>query len=310
MMTELRGLRYLVGLAKKLHYARAAEDLGITQSALSKAIQALEREMGVRLFDRDQSGVTITDAGQRIVEKAEALLASANDFDHLVRLTSQRQEGRICFGMTPVVMQALVPNVIPSRLRESPNFLFEAMARDPEQLWQLLTARDIEFFVSQEWNVPDVLPVRIDLLGEFPIGLAVRPDHPLLRDPTSAEQFPVLLPAFGNKQGRLPFPLRYALPGAVHLFEDTTALSRLVQASDAIWMIASYAILPELEKGELALLPWPDGDDAPSFRVAIYSLARRSLSPTALELKGAFQKQIRTLDDQSAAWNTLQSSCR
>lgn len=103
-MIELRRLRYLVTLAMRLSYARAAEDIGITQSALSRAIQSLEREMGMRLFDRDQSGVSLTEEGQRVVEKAEGLLANAKDFEHQVKMTSRRLEGRIRFGMTPVVM--------------------------------------------------------------------------------------------------------------------------------------------------------------------------------------------------------------
>lgn len=299
-MIELRGLRYLVGLSKKLHYARAAEELGITQSALSKAIQSLEREMGLRLFDRDQSGVTITDAGQRVLEKAESLLASANDFEHSIKLTAHREEGRIRFGMTPAVMQAVLPATIPSRLKKRPSFLFEALSHEFDELWQMLTSREIEFFVSHEWQVPDALPVRVDMLGDFPIGLAVRTGHPLLTNPDSAEQFPVLLSGFGQDEGKLPLPFRYALPGAVHLFEDTTTLSRITQASDAIWMIAPYAIFPEIEQGHLTQLPWPDGQETPSFRVAMYSLERRSLPPTAQELRQEFQTHIAALKQRFA----------
>lgn len=65
MMIEFRRLRYLVTLAMQLSYARAAEDLGIKQSAVSRAIQSLEREMDLRLFDRDQSGVSVTAQGTK-----------------------------------------------------------------------------------------------------------------------------------------------------------------------------------------------------------------------------------------------------
>jgi len=82
MMFDLRRLRYLVALARRLSFTQAADDLGITQSTLTRAIQSLEREMGLRLFDRDQSGVALTSDGRRVVEKAESLLAHAKDFDH------------------------------------------------------------------------------------------------------------------------------------------------------------------------------------------------------------------------------------
>ncbi|MDE2410198.1 MAG: LysR family transcriptional regulator [Sphingomonadales bacterium] len=292
MMIELRRLRYLVTLANRLSYARAAEDLGITQSALTRAIQSLEREMGLRLFDRDQSGVSLTEAGQRVVEKAETLLANAKDFEHQVKLTASLLEGRLRFGMTPVVMQALLPATIPARLQAAPAFVHEGLVRESEALWHLLTAREIEFFVSQDWEVPDTLPTRVDVLGEFPLSLAVRSDHPLLADPRSAQKFPVLISAYGSKAGQLPVPLSYAFPGGLHLFEDATTLSRLTQDSDAIWMTSAFAIAPELATGLLRELPWPAGDSPGSFRVAMYSLERRTLSPAALELRQAFRGRI------------------
>lgn len=291
-MIELRRLRYLVTLAMRLNYARAAEDLGITQSALSRAIQSLEREMGMRLFDRDQSGVSLTAQGQHVIEKAEALLANAKDFEHQVKMTSRRLEGRIRFGMAPVVMQALLPATIPARLRSAPGFIHEAVVREPEALWYMLAAREIEFFVSQDWDVPDALPTRVDVLGEFPLSLAVRGGHPLLTDNNPGERFPVLVSAFGSNAGQLPVALACAMPGGPHLFEDSATLNRLTQASDAIWMTSVYAIVQDLADGTLAELPWPDGEAPQSFRVSMYSLERRSLSPSAIELRHEFRSQI------------------
>lgn len=295
MMFELRRLRYLVTLSMRLNYARAADDLGITQSALSRAIQSLEREMGMRLFDRDQSGVSLTPEGQRVVEKAEALLANAKDFEHQVKMTSLRLEGRIRFGMAPVVMQALLPATIPARLRAAPDFIHEVVVRESEALWHMLTAREIEFFVSPDWELPDTLPTRVDVLGEFPLSLAVRSGHPLLTASACAERFPVLVSAFGSKAGQLPVPLAYATPGGPHLFEDAATLNRLTQACDAIWMTSAYAIAPDLADGTLVELPWPAGDVPGTFRVSMYSLERRSLSPSAIELRRAFRAHVQAL---------------
>lgn len=299
MMFELRRLRYLVTLAMRLSFARAAEDLGITQSALSRAIQSLEREMGMRLFDRDQSGVSLTEEGQRVVEKAEGLLANAKDFEHQVQMTSRRLEGRIRFGMTPVVIQALVPATISARIGAAPGFVHEAVVRESEALWYMLTAREIEFFVSQDWEMPDTLPTRVDGLGDFPLSLAVRSGHPLLANPDSSAQFPLLVSAYGSGAGQLPVPLRHALPGGLHLFEDAATLARLTQASDAIWMTSAHAIAPELADGLLAELPWPDGKAPPSFRVSMYSLERRSLSPSAIELRQAFRAHVQDLEGRA-----------
>jgi hypothetical protein len=61
---ELRQLRYFKGVAELLNFSRAAEQLRVAQSALSRQIQALEHEVGTTLLHRDRSHVALTDAGK------------------------------------------------------------------------------------------------------------------------------------------------------------------------------------------------------------------------------------------------------
>jgi DNA-binding transcriptional LysR family regulator len=78
MDVDLRKLRYFVSVAERLHFRNAAEELHLAQPALSRAISALERELGTTLFKRDKRCVALTAAGRQLLDDARPLLAAAD----------------------------------------------------------------------------------------------------------------------------------------------------------------------------------------------------------------------------------------
>jgi len=71
---EIRELQYFVAVAQELHFGRAAVRLGIAQPPLSRAIQKLERRLGVTLLERSSSGVSLTGAGSMLLSEGQAAL--------------------------------------------------------------------------------------------------------------------------------------------------------------------------------------------------------------------------------------------
>jgi DNA-binding transcriptional LysR family regulator len=88
MDLDLRRLRYFVAVAERLHFRRAAEELHVTQPALSRQIASLERDLGVTLLTRDKRSVALTAAGRQLLADAHPLLAAAD----AARRRAQRAE--------------------------------------------------------------------------------------------------------------------------------------------------------------------------------------------------------------------------
>ncbi|HEX6861792.1 MAG TPA: LysR family transcriptional regulator, partial [Thermoanaerobaculia bacterium] len=71
---SIRDLRAVVALAERLHFGRAADDLSIAQPSLSAAVKKVEEAVGERLFDRTSRHVSLTPAGQLVVQRVRSML--------------------------------------------------------------------------------------------------------------------------------------------------------------------------------------------------------------------------------------------
>jgi LysR family hydrogen peroxide-inducible transcriptional activator len=96
---ELRQLHYFVVLAHRLHFTQAAEEIAIAQPALSQQIQALERELGVRLFERTPRHIRLTPAGEALLVHAERMLALADTLSAEMCAYTNVQRGRLRIGL-------------------------------------------------------------------------------------------------------------------------------------------------------------------------------------------------------------------
>lgn len=293
-MLELRNLRHMLALARRLNYARAAEDLGITQPSLTRSIQALERQLGVRLFDRDRSGVSLTTQGGMFAERAGFLIADADDLERQSQRGAQGEAGRIRFGMAPMPARALLSRLLPDRLQAAPEVANEVVVRDVEALWALLLAGDIEFFISQDGLIQDVAQVRVELLGHFPLSLIVRAGHPLLAGGDGGRRFPVLRSSWAGLP--LPDEIQAHVHGSPNVVEDFATLAAVTASSDAIWFSSAYAVADALADGSLCELPRQHPQQV---RMAMYTLARRSLSPLCQIVKKRLRHHIRQLEGHS-----------
>src|SRR6201989_3236946 len=106
---ELRHLRYFVAVAEDLHFRRAGERLHVAQPAISEQIRKLEQELGVRLFDRSQRGVALTDAGAAMLDEARRVLRQAEVAVCAARSARGRTARRLRVGYLADSLPASVP---------------------------------------------------------------------------------------------------------------------------------------------------------------------------------------------------------
>lgn len=104
--------RYLVTILEQGSFRRASQELHISQAALSEAIRSLERELGVRLMDRDRSGVRLTTAGEDVMPHVEALLESERALRDQVGGYRTLERGQVNLGTVNAAANTIVPGAL------------------------------------------------------------------------------------------------------------------------------------------------------------------------------------------------------
>jgi DNA-binding transcriptional LysR family regulator len=301
---ELRSLRHVATLARLRSFTKAAEELGLTQPALSRSIQAVEQAAKVRLFDRDRGGARLTPVGRFFAERASALLRDAEDLERLMERVAGGSEGEVAFGMAPLLAASFGPTVLAEMLRESPDLRIRAAVRGSDALLSLLLSEEIEFCVCAEGQIQPPAPLKSSLLGWFPMTLLVRPEHPLLAPGphTPDACYPwITARQLGGPDG-VPATRDPRLVGAPSIvLEDYGALARITERSDAIWLCSSSAVIDEVRAGRLTALPPAPGLRPQRYRIMTYALERRTLSPGALQLIAKFRAEIRKIEASAPA---------
>ncbi|MEU4236799.1 LysR family transcriptional regulator [Actinoplanes sp. NPDC026619] len=109
MTVELRQLRYFVAVAEHLSFTRAARDLHLAQQSLSQQIGALERQLGVRLFDRDTRGTRLAPAGAAFLPEARAVLERA---EAAVAVARRAGHGHLDLGFLSSTANYMLPAIV------------------------------------------------------------------------------------------------------------------------------------------------------------------------------------------------------
>jgi LysR family hydrogen peroxide-inducible transcriptional activator len=190
---DLDQLRYFVHVALRQNFTRAAEDLGISQPALSRSIQKLEEELGQPVFERKTRSVSLTDAGTLLQARAQQVLAILEDTK--AEITDDGQSGRVRVGAIPTVAPFFLPEVLRQFSREFPKAALIVQENTTDALLKSCTQGEIDLAIV-------ALPIpakylEVEELFEEELLLVLPLDHPLVEKEkirlTDVEPWPFVL---------------------------------------------------------------------------------------------------------------------
>ena len=190
---DLDQLRYFLRVAERQNFTRAAEDLAISQPALSRSIQKLEEELGQPVFERRTRSLSLTDAGALLQARAQQVLTLLEDTR--AEITDDGQSGRVRIGAIPTIAPYFLPDVLRKFSREFPKATLIVQENTTDALLKSCTQGEIDLAIL-------ALPVparylEVEELFEEELLLVLPPDHPLTEVEkirlTDVEPYPFVL---------------------------------------------------------------------------------------------------------------------
>lgn len=172
---EFKSVKFFIAVAECGNITRAAEQLGIVQPALTRQINQLEEEFGVRLFNRLPRGVQLTAAGREFLEHCRRIVDEIERARHEITAQGSQPRGVIALGSTTTLGRVLMPMVVGECLRELPEVSLKVLeARSVRLHEQLLTgALDMAILT----NPVGSYQLSMQPLVSEPLCLVGRPEH-------------------------------------------------------------------------------------------------------------------------------------
>jgi LysR family transcriptional activator of nhaA len=250
-------LRYFRAVARDGVLTRAAQTLGISQSALSIQLRKLEESLGQSLFSREQKRLVLTEAGRLVLDYAETIFKTGEELMDTLQHRGVRQRQMVRIGVVATmsrnfVIQTLLP------LIDRPDIELVLRSGSLRELLDHLGAHTIDLILSN-------LPVRRDaetpwhcrLLAEQPVSLVGKKTKSTrrFRFPEDLRTTPVILPSLESNI-RAPFDLLMEQAGIRPIIaaevDDMALLRLLARNSHALALVPTVVVKDELRQGLLA----------------------------------------------------------
>jgi LysR family transcriptional regulator, regulator for genes of the gallate degradation pathway len=277
---------------------RAAEALNISQPALTRSITKLEQTLHAPLLERSARGVTLTEFGHTVVERARAIKAELRNTLNDVEALRGNAAGEIRLGATPMILAHFLPPALQALHQDAPLVAIRVSEGSRPSLLRQLRLGDLDMVVSTAPYDEEESDVAQEPLFDMELAVVVRPDHALSARARHAlaelAAQPWILPrADSSLHRRVDRAFRAAgvnLSSSSIEVSSPEATKALVLATDLLAILPRLTVQKELLAGELVTLQgdWeferrtvaafyrPGGRRAPGIRKLAEHLKRRA----------------------------------
>ncbi|MCB2228710.1 MAG: LysR family transcriptional regulator [Desulfarculaceae bacterium] len=290
-MTSLKAITYALALNEHRSFTAAARSLGISQSALSRAILKLESELGVPLFDRSRPEVAPTPHGEAYLGKASKIIGQLDEAEQEIRMMSGLENGTLRVGFGPVYVASLAGPAVGRFVADHPRVKVRISTGGWAGLSQKFLAGGMELYVGEISVLSSYEELRTIPLSTQSGVFFCRPDHPLLARapvelaelaafPFATVQLPQRITAFLDELlvvQKASHGMTVARPPIE--CENFFITKRVVAHSNAIGLTTGYVLREEFESGALRELKVKGNRLSSQGGVAVKSGA--TLSPAA-----------------------------
>lgn len=313
MIRDLTPIQHALALAQTRNFARAAEVVHITQPALSRSIAALERELGVRLFDRLTTGVELTSFGTLLIERGSQLIGDVALIKREIDLLGGLQTGSLAVAAGPYASESLVGRVASRLLARHPGLSVSIQTMDARDVVSGVLEARFDVGVASSARIAKAPKLVIEALEPHAVHFVCRPGHPLVRQKNlelaQMLKYPIVA---GHMAGDAAQFARVS--GASGRFDADTGdfqptiqvnsigLAReIVAYSDALLPATLGMVAHDVDVGRLMLL---DAEPLPiSIRPCYFYRRGRTPSPAALTFMAILREadaEIATMEQRAS----------
>ena len=140
----LTELKYIVAVAREKHFGRAAEACFVAQPTLSVAIKKLEDELGVAIFERGGTEISVTPVGAQIVTQAERVLEQTSFIRDIAKQNNDPLSGTLRIGVIYTIAPYLLPQLVPTLINNVPQMPLVLLENFTVKLIELLRAGELD----------------------------------------------------------------------------------------------------------------------------------------------------------------------